>query len=73
MKSMQEIKYKNFRAIEIRPSQYRIYLTLNGEERFIGYKSGIIFDTYSDAKKDEFFLGNTIGDYSEVINKWNIN
>lgn len=67
-----EIKHKNFRAIKIRPLQYRIYFTFNGEERFIGYKRGVISNVDSVEKKDEFFLGNAIGDYSEVIYRWNI-
>lgn len=66
---MKEIRVKNFRCVEISAVEYKVYFSLHGEERWIGYYNGLLGGS---EEADEKRLTNSICDYSEVISKWNI-
>lgn len=66
---MAEIKVKNFRCVERNAGDYRVYLTLNDEERWIGYYNGWLSGNETE---DEKRLTNNFCDYSDVIRKWNM-
>lgn len=63
---MKEIKVKNFRCVEHKGG-YRVYFTLGNEERFVGYYNGWLS---GDEVADEKRLTNSLCDYTEVIQKW---
>ena len=66
---MKELKFKNFRCVEQKNGEYRVYFTLNGEERWIGYYNGSLS---GDEEQDEKRLVGAVRDYSDVIMKWEI-
>lgn len=61
---MKEIKIKSFRCEEYKPGQWKVFFNHRDEERFIGYFSG--YPTEAN------LLGNSIGDYSNVLNRWDM-
>ena len=66
---MKEIRVKKFRCVERKTGGYRVYFTLNNEERWIGYYNGWLS---GNEEEDEKSLTNSVCDYSDVIAKWNL-
>jgi DNA-binding XRE family transcriptional regulator len=60
---MKEIIINNFRLVPHTIKSYKVYFTYHGEERFIGYCN-------CSFPKIEDLLGNTIGNYDDVIRRW---
>lgn len=64
---MKELRFKNFRCVEQKNGEYRVYFTMKGEERWIGYYNGYLS---GDEEQDEERLVGFARDYSDVIMKW---
>lgn len=67
---MEEIKVKNFRCVKRKSGDYRVYFSLNGEERWIGYYNGYI--SGNEEIDEKSLTGSKVCDYTDIINKWNI-
>lgn len=65
---MEEIRVKNFRCVEQESGEYRVYFSLHGEERWIGYYKGYL--SGNEDKDEQNLTGSNICDYADVIKKW---
>lgn len=65
---MKELKVKNFRCVEQKSGGYRVYFSLHGEERWIGYYNGYLFG--NEDKDEKNLTGSSICDYEDVVKKW---
>lgn len=67
---MKEIRIKNFRCVEQESGEYRVYFSLHGEERCIGYYKGYL--SGNEDIDEQSLTGSRICNYADVIKKWEV-
>ena len=67
-----EIKIKNFTLIkrENTITEYDVYFMYNGESLHVGYYNDLLNDNVKEMEKR--LIGNNIGDYTEIFNRWHV-